>query len=87
MDYPEEVITVNKKGKKEVRVLIDKGKYVRYGYIDIETGKKQSKTALILNNEHYFIIPLKDGKSLFVKKEGKSSIKIWDKDNKKVYPT
>ena len=84
MDYPDSVIAVNKKGKKEVRVLIDKGEYVRYGYIDLKTGKQESKTSIILNNkEHFFIIPLKDGKSLLVKKEYKSSIKVWDKDKKK----
>ena len=84
MEYPDSVITINKKGKKEVRVLLDKGNYLRYGYIDIKTGKQEAKTSIILNKEHFFIIPLKDGKSLLLKKEEKSSIKVWDKEKKKL---
>ena len=85
--YPEEVITVSKKGKREVRALIDRGKYVRYEYLDPQTGKKtENKIKLVLLNEkgeqeEYFIIPLKQAnRFLLLKVEPKPRRKIWDKE-------
>ncbi len=51
MQYPEETITTNKQGKKEVRVLQEMGKYVKYNYLDLKTGKETSKYSLILRSE------------------------------------
>lgn len=83
--YPDEVIAVNKQGKKEVRVLVEHGKYVKYTYIDPETNKKVrvGKESIILKNtkgkqEHLFIIPIK-GKSLLIRKLDDKKRKIWDK--------
>ena len=78
MQYPEGTITTNKQGKKEVRVLQEKGQYVSYNYLDPETGKKTTKYSLILKSddkkEHLMIIPMKTGKSLVVeqKKENRA---------------
>lgn len=84
-EYPDEVITVNKQGKKEVRVLVDKGQYVKYTYIDTETNQivRVGKESIILKNEkgkieHLFIIPMK-GKSLLIRKNDDKKRKVWDK--------
>lgn len=87
MKYPKEVLA-KAKGKEEARVLIDRGKFVRYRYIDTATGKASAKYTLLLNNGkeigHYFIVPMK-GKELVVKriKESKKR-KLWDKEKKKI---
>jgi len=82
MEYPEDVITESKKGKKEVRKLIDRGSFVRYEYIDPDTGKRsESKIKLVLKSDHieeYFIVPMKDGRGLVLKAEEKGERKIWD---------
>ena len=84
--YPDEVIAVNKQGKKEVRVLLEKGQYVKYTYIDPETSKivREGKESIILKNdkarlEHLFIIPVK-GKSLLIRKPDDKTRKVWDKN-------
>ena len=90
MDYPESVITVDKKGNKEVRVLVDKGQFVRYQYMDPKTGKivENGKSSIILQTpkgeEHLYIIPMKGNKALvvFPKSEAKER-KIWNKNTKK----
>jgi len=86
MEYPKETLTNN----KEVRILEEKGEYVKYTYINSKTGKliKEGKYSLLLKSEdskrHLFIIPLKDNKSMIVKDEKEpKEIKIYDKDNKK----
>ncbi|MBU5575241.1 MAG: hypothetical protein QXF15_01990 [Candidatus Aenigmatarchaeota archaeon] len=77
MEYPEKVLTKTKKGKLEARSLIDSGKYVRYEYIDIKTGKREeNKIKLVLKNsngkiEEFFIFPLKGNKFLMVPTEVK----------------
>ncbi len=88
--FPEEVITVSKRGKREVRVLVDRGRYVRYEYLDPVTGKKsENKVKLVLltedgKQEEYFIIPLKqEGRFLLLKAEAKGNRKIWDEKKKK----
>ncbi|MEM3411664.1 MAG: hypothetical protein QXK00_03265 [archaeon] len=84
-EYPEETITINKKGKKEVRSLIDYGEYVRYEYLDPITGEKtENKVKLVLKSkegkiEEFFIIPTKTGKNLLLKTETKGKRKIWNK--------
>ena len=49
MKYPKEVLTKN----NEVRVLEEKGTYIKYTYLDPETGKeiKKGKYSLILKSE------------------------------------
>ncbi|MDD5171767.1 MAG: hypothetical protein PHF60_01905 [Candidatus ainarchaeum sp.] len=74
MEYPDEVIAVGAKGKKEARVLKSIGKdFVVYGYVDAETGKPESKYSILLKREsgeveHLFIVPA-GGKELVVKHE------------------
>jgi len=89
MQYPEEIITTNKQGKREVRVLQEKGQYIRYNYLDPETGKKTTKYSLILKSddkkEHLMIIPMKTGKSLIVEQKKESrKLKILDEKKKKI---
>ena len=68
--YPKEVLTTNQAGKTEARVLLDQGKYTRYKYIDQKTGKGNTKVSILLDSakgkEHYFLIPLKQGKKLMI---------------------
>lgn len=82
MEYPEEVMTESRKGKKEVRRLIDRGAFVRYEYIDPDTGERgENKIKLILKGktvEEYFIIPVKGERFLMLKAEEKGERKIWD---------
>ena len=90
MDYPGSVFTVDKKGNKEVRVLVDKGQFVRYQYMDPKIGKllESGKFSIILQTtkgeEHLYVIPMKQGRALvvFPKSEAKQR-KIWNKDMKK----
>ncbi len=86
--YPPEVLTKSRKGKIEVRSLVDRGVYIRYEYLDPETGKRsEEKTKLILKSsdgktEEYFVIPLKQkGRSLMLKAEVKGNRKVWNKGN------
>ncbi len=85
MEYPKEVLTVSKKGKVEVRKLIDRGEFVRYEYLDPKTGKKsENKVKIVLRNskgevEEYFIIPLKQrGRYLLLRAENKGPRMLWD---------
>ncbi|MCD6368051.1 MAG: hypothetical protein J7L45_03120 [Candidatus Aenigmarchaeota archaeon] len=81
MMYPEEVLTRTKKGKIEARVLKDRGEFITYEYIDPKTNKKENKIKLILKGKEvkeFFIIPLKDGRSLLLPAEPKGKRKIWD---------
>ncbi len=84
MCYPESVKTVSKKGKVEVRNLVDFGSFVRYEYLDPETGRRsENKTKLILRTsngtEEFFIIPLKQkGRYLLIKSEVKDDREIWN---------
>ena len=87
MEYPEDVITVSKKGKREVRALIDRGKFVRYEYLDPKTGEKsENKIKIVLlpekgEQEEYFIIPLRqEGRFLLMKAETKPARKVWDRN-------
>ena len=91
MNYPESVLTKDRKGNLEVRVFVDKGQYVRYQYMDPKTGKivEKSKTSIILKNkegeeEHLYIIPLQQNKSLIIKPtSGEKTRKVWNKEKKK----
>ncbi len=84
MEYPEDVLTKSKKGKIEVRNIVDHGRFVRYEYLDPATGKRsENKVKIVLYNgkdyEEYFIIPLKQkNKFLMLKAEKKGKRKLWD---------
>lgn len=83
MKYPEEVLTKGKKGKIEVRKLIDRGSFTRYEYLDPESDERgENKVKLVLSSEdkteEYFIIPMKDTRSLLIPVKGKGKRKVWD---------
>ena len=86
MDYPEEVLTNSKKGKTEVRSLVDFGTFVRYEYLDSETGKRvEKKIKIVLYNgedyEEYFIIPLKQkNRFLLLKAEKRENRKLINRE-------
>jgi hypothetical protein len=83
--FPEEVLTRTKKGEVEVRSLIDRGRYVRYNYVDPETGLplEGGKVKLVLvsdtnRTEEYFIIPTKSKRDLLIPAAEKGARKVWD---------
>ena len=82
-EYPDEVLTKSKKGKIEVRNLIDYGTFVRYEYLDPESGERsENKVKIVLYNgeeyEEYFVIPLKQkNRALLLKAEKKPNRKLW----------
>ncbi|MBW2989215.1 hypothetical protein KY358_02745 [Candidatus Woesearchaeota archaeon] len=82
MEYPKETLTKN----NEVRVLEEKGSYVKYTYIDPDTGKpvKKGKYSLILKSEgsrkRLFMIPLKSGRSMVVREDVPKKTKLFDKE-------
>ena len=91
MKYPDSVITYDRKGNKEVRLLVDKGKFCRYQYTDPKTGKllEKGKTSIVLKNpkgnlEHFFLIPIKGERFLTLKlKDPEKPRKVWNKGKKK----
>ncbi len=83
--FPEEVLTRTKKGEIEVRSMIDRGRYVRYNYLHLETGQPMEggKVKLVLlsdtgRTEEFFIIPTKSERGLLVPAAEKGARKIWD---------
>ncbi len=97
MKYPKEVIAITSKGKKEVRIFLERGKYVRYTYADPETGKivKKGKEAVFLKSEkgkyvEFFVVPIGEKKNLLFKiKEKEEKVKkrkVWLKEKKKAIP-
>ena len=82
-EYPKDVVAISMQGKAEVRILIDKGRFVKYNYKDIKTGRVTSKFSIILRNsagkeEHLTMIPLK-GRFLALPMKGdRSSRKVWN---------
>ena len=85
MDYPESVLTRNKKGETEVRTLIRRGTFTEYDYRDPETGKalEKGKRSIILKSRdretHYFLIPVSGNRFLtIIPKDEKPGRKVWD---------
>lgn len=82
MKYPDEVLTKSKKGRIEVRKLIDRGSFVRYEYIDPESGERsENKIKLVLlsdKEEEFFIIPMRDGRMLMLPAESRGERRLWD---------
>jgi hypothetical protein len=90
--YPKNVMTKSKKGKIEVRSLIDAGRFVRYEYLEPETGKRsENKYKLILipkkqnlnakgtlKVSEFFIVPIAGGRFLMIPAEEKGSRAVWD---------
>lgn len=87
-EYPEEVITVSKKGVKEVRILEKRGVFVIYKYKPINGNEENKKKLCLLSNnserEDYFMIPLKDGRILLIPDKKKKDIKVWNEEKKVV---
>jgi len=92
LKYPEEVLTKDKKGNLEVRNLISRGKFVLYDYRDVKTFKhvESGKKKLYLKDEsgeikEYYIIPMKDGRSLLIepKEKEEKERKVWNDKTKK----
>ncbi|MEE9167749.1 MAG: hypothetical protein V3U24_09880 [Candidatus Neomarinimicrobiota bacterium] len=90
-EYPSSVITQDSKGNKEVRLLLDRGKFVRYRYLDSVTGKiaENEKMSILLKNtegeeKHLYIIPLQPGRSLVIwPKGGEKSRSVWNSETGK----
>ena len=83
--FPDEVLTKTKKGETEVRSLIDRGRYVRYNYLNPESGESMEggKVKLVLlseagRTEEFFIIPTKSKRDLLLPAAEKGPRKIWD---------
>ncbi|OGS47411.1 MAG: hypothetical protein A3K66_06450 [Euryarchaeota archaeon RBG_16_67_27] len=83
--YPDDVLTRTKKGELEVRSLIDRGRYVRYNYLDPESGAPMEggKVKLVLisetgGTEEFFVIPTKSRRDLMIPAPEKGARKVWD---------
>ena len=83
--FPEEVLTHTKKGDVEVRSLIDRGRYVRYNYLDPDTGEPMEggKVKLVFladsgAKEESFLIPTKSKRDLLIPAMEKGPRKVWD---------
>ena len=83
--FPEDVLTKTRKGEIEVRSLIDRGRYVRYNYLNPDTGEPMEggKVKLVLVSddgatEEYFVIPTKSKRDLLIPAPDKGARKIWD---------
>ncbi|MCS7123209.1 MAG: hypothetical protein RMJ17_01370 [Candidatus Aenigmarchaeota archaeon] len=90
MVFPLSVITKTKKGKIEVRNLVERGFYVIYDYRNLDDFKiSENKQKIVLKNsknqiKSFFIFPLKEkGKFLLVETENKEDIKVWNDELKK----
>ena len=84
-NFPDEVLTKTKKGEVEVRSLIDRGRYVRYNYLDPESAEPMEgvKLKLVLvsdsgRTEEFFIIPTKSKRDLLIPAAEKGARKVWD---------
>lgn len=88
MKFPEEVITITKKGKKEARILKDEGKFYIYFYVDPNSGRETEKKFKLLlsglEKREFFMLPLKDGKYLLIPTEYQGERKVWDNGNIKI---
>jgi hypothetical protein len=92
-NYPETVLTKDKKGNLEVRNLVSRGQFVMYDYRDVKTFKQveSNKKKIYLKDENgqiseYYIIPLKAGnRSLLITpdKPEEKTRKVWNEKTKK----
>jgi len=95
MEYPESVLTKNKKGETEVRNLISRGEFVLYDYRDPKTFKqmenKKRKLYLKHDNviEEYYIIPTQmQNRELLIKPKelDEKTRMVWNSSKKKEEP-
>ena len=92
-EYPESVLTKDRKVNLEVRNLVSRGQFVMYDYRDIKTFKRveSNKKKLYLKDKdgkirEYYIIPLKSGnRSLLLTPENSEEKvrKIWNEKTQK----
>ena len=90
-EFPESVLTKDRRGSKEVRNLISKGQFVLYEYRDpkdFSLLKNGARKLYLKENEGkvlgYMIIPLKANKSLMVAPDKLELDKrIWNDKTKK----
>ena len=92
-EYPESVLTKDRKGNLEVRNLISRGQFVVYDYRDVKTFKQveNNKKKLYLKDKdgeirEYYIIPLKTGnRSLLItpEKSEEKVRKLWNDKTQK----
>lgn len=81
--YPEDVITLTKKGKREVRNYLMHGTFVEYNYIDEKTEKTtENKVKLVLKLKNgkiyeYFIIQGSNNRAILITASEKGDRKIW----------
>jgi hypothetical protein len=85
MEYPEEVLTTSKRGKVEVRSLIDKGDFAQYEYLDPKTGKPtENKSKIILaggTRREFFAVPMAGGRMLLIPAKPKGEkVGIYNRD-------
>ena len=90
MKYPESVITVNKRGKRLLRKLLGRGKFVWYEYRNPETLEKEEngKIRIFLKDEKgkiysYFLIPLKNNRFLVIKADEDQNKIVWNDEKKR----
>lgn len=83
----DEAITVSKKGKREIRTLVSRGKFALLEYRDLETKERtENKYKLILYHEdgsvdEYFVVPTKvPHKQLLIEPKEKkgTELKVWN---------
>ncbi len=95
MTIPEEVLTVSKKGKVEVRTLVRRGRFVLVEYRDPKTLERtENKYKLVLKGndgtvEEYFIVPLSQpGRRLLIIPKEKKGDKflVWNPETKEAEP-
>ena len=92
-EYPESVLTNDRKGNLEVRNVVSRGKFVMYDYRDVETFNQveNNKKKLYLKDKdgkviEYYIIPLKsDNRSLLItpEKPEEKVRKVWNDKTQK----
>lgn len=88
MEYPETVLTRNRKGEPEVRNLLARGEFVQYNYTDPKTGRlmESGKSSIILKSDkadkgeqHFFLIPIKgQNRFLAILDNENKARHVWD---------
>ncbi len=94
-EVPEEVLTVSKRGRVEVRTLVRRGRFALIEYRDPETMERtEDKYKLVLLGddgtvEEYFILPLKQPhrRLLVIPKEKKGDkLMVWNPESGRAEP-
>ncbi len=94
-EFPEEVLTVSKKGRVEVRALVRRGKFALIEYLDPETMERtEDKYKLVLIGddgavEEYFILPLKQAnrRLMVIPREKKGDkLMVWNREAQRAEP-